>query len=361
MTERTKHDPFPFGERKPRKARELPPEERVAREAEMERRILRDVYEKADARGIDRRRFLASTSGYIATIAVAQRLAACGAEAPERTTSGDPAAFGTGDGTLPGTMPGAGGMLPGATPGGAVGGGSTGIAGGAAPPAGGEPGVIAACPDPATLFNPADHDPPKAADFGVPGVAEPIRATFTRMDMSNPLDWLNVGTNTANRQVAVGQTLIQILNLMQGYHMGFGVDLLTHSLQAATRAKQANASDDMVLGALLHDIGMVLTPASHAEVGAAIIKSYVPADVYEIVKTHEMFVGRHTHAFLGRDPALHMMWSSKPWFEQAMTFADEWDGAAYDPSFPASPLAEFMPLVTEKTKSSNWYESQVCG
>jgi HD superfamily phosphodiesterase len=44
----------------------------------------------------------------------------------------------------------------------------------------------------------------------------------------------------------------------------------------------------MVLGALLHDVGMAPTPTSHAEVGGALLRPYVEASVYEIVKTHEI-------------------------------------------------------------------------
>ncbi len=52
-------------------------------------------------------------------------------------------------------------------------------------------------------------------------------------------------------------------------HTGYQITRLGHSLQAATRAHRAGEGEEMVVVALLHDIGDVLSPANHSEVAVA--------------------------------------------------------------------------------------------
>ena len=56
---------------------------------------------------------------------------------------------------------------------------------------------------------------------------------------------------------------------------GYKVSRLEHSLQTATRAYRDNAEEEMVVAALLHDIGDELAPLNHSEYAAAALKPYV--------------------------------------------------------------------------------------
>ena len=64
---------------------------------------------------------------------------------------------------------------------------------------------------------------------------------------------------------------------------------LGHSLQAATRALRDRADEELVVAALLHDIGDELAPYNHAEVAAAILRPYVRPEVTWIVAQHGLF------------------------------------------------------------------------
>ena len=55
-------------------------------------------------------------------------------------------------------------------------------------------------------------------------------------------------------------------------------------MQVATRAYRDNADEEMVVAALLHDIGDLLAPHNHCEVAAAILKPYVSKRTYWIIK-----------------------------------------------------------------------------
>ena len=56
---------------------------------------------------------------------------------------------------------------------------------------------------------------------------------------------------------------------------GYQISRLEHSLQSATRAYRNGESDEMIVAALIHDIGDELAPLNHSEYAAAILKPYV--------------------------------------------------------------------------------------
>ncbi|MDB5492670.1 MAG: phosphohydrolase, partial [Phenylobacterium sp.] len=101
------------------------------------------------------------------------------------------------------------------------------------------------------------------------------RATFTAMTEGTLQDWQAIGrAGAAHRGQHVDRILDQ-MRLLDDDHGGFAVDRLEHSLQTATRAFKDGRDEEYVVCALLHDVGDILLPASHAELGAAILKPYV--------------------------------------------------------------------------------------
>jgi predicted HD phosphohydrolase len=110
-------------------------------------------------------------------------------------------------------------------------------------------------------------------------------------------------------------------------------------------ARRANASDEMVLAALCHDIGKHVSIANHAAIAAEMLRPYVSDDAYQIVLTHQQFQGRHYFEHFGKSATLRDVHRDKPWFALAERFTDEWDQAAFDPAYPVMPLAAFEPLV----------------
>ena len=176
--------------------------------------------------------------------------------------------------------------------------------------------------------------------------AEP-RTDFTRMDASTRDQWQTIGEVTVAHQPDVPARILHMLESFRGVHLGFGVDQLHHMLQTATMAKRANASDEMVLCALVHDIGKYISVPNHGSIAAEIVKPYVSRDAYHIVRTHQDFQGRHYYAHFGMDPTRRDQYRNEPWFALAEQFTDEWDQAAFDPAFAVLPLEEFAPLVQQ--------------
>lgn len=126
---------------------------------------------------------------------------------------------------------------------------------------------------------------------------------------------------------------------------GYQVTRLEHSLQTATRAEDDGADDDMVLGALLHDLGDDLAPHNHSQYAAAIIRPYVREEVTWIVEHHGVFQKAYYGHHVGEDPNARDIYRDHPYYESAVRFCERWDQAAFDPDYPTRPLEHYEPLV----------------
>ena len=101
-----------------------------------------------------------------------------------------------------------------------------------------------------------------------------------------------------------GETADRILKFMSGLNEtleGYQVSRLEHSLQSATKAFKNNESEEMVVAALLHDIGDELAPMNHSEYAAAILKPYVSEKTHWIIKMHGLFQTYYYAHHLGGD------------------------------------------------------------
>jgi predicted HD phosphohydrolase len=168
---------------------------------------------------------------------------------------------------------------------------------------------------------------------------------FTRMDQGSVDDWMLIAQESVPYQEQVADRILAMLRTLDGLTGGFGVSQLTHALQTATLAERAGASDELVVAALVHDVGKVVSIANHPAIAAEIVKPYVSDETYQIVRTHQDFQGRHYYAYLGKDPEARDQHKDQPWYAAAERFTDEWDQAAFDPDYDTEPLEHFEPLV----------------
>ena len=61
------------------------------------------------------------------------------------------------------------------------------------------------------------------------------------------------------------------------------------------------ADDELIVAALIHDVGDDLAPYNHAEIAAGIIRPYVRAEVTWIVEQHGLFQTYYYAHHYGRD------------------------------------------------------------
>ena len=168
-----------------------------------------------------------------------------------------------------------------------------------------------------------------------------MATTFTRMDESTAEQWAVIGKQTFEHQDRVAERALAMLRSLAEITDGFAVDQLTHSLQTATLAERAGADEEVVFASLLHDVGKAVSVPNHPEIAAAILRPYVRSDVYNMIRAHQDFQGRHYYAHFGGDPNAREQYRGEPWFGLAEQFADDWDQVAFDPAYDTLPLEHF--------------------
>jgi predicted HD phosphohydrolase len=169
--------------------------------------------------------------------------------------------------------------------------------------------------------------------------------TFTRMDRGTAEDWAVIRRATEEWQAAMPARITALLRQLDAQREGFAVTQLAHALQTATRALRAGASEEMIVAALCHDIGTAISLYNHPAIAAEILQPYVSPDVYQIIRTHQDFQGRHYYALLGEDPDARRRYAGERWYATACRFSDEWDQTSFDPAYDALPLETFEPMI----------------
>lgn len=168
--------------------------------------------------------------------------------------------------------------------------------------------------------------------------------SFTRMDAGTAEDYDLLATHEARDLAAFPDRVLGWLAEMDE-PTGYRVTRLGHCLQAATRAQRAGEHDEVVLAALLHDVGDVLSPANHSQVAAAMLRPYVSERVWWIVHHHGAFQLVHYGAVIGVDPHVRERWRDHPWFDDCAAFCADYDQVSFDPDYDTLPLDHFEPLV----------------
>ncbi|HVM68071.1 MAG TPA: HD domain-containing protein [Acidimicrobiales bacterium] len=178
---------------------------------------------------------------------------------------------------------------------------------------------------------------------------------FTRMDQSTADEWAHIGAETVRDQALVADHVLDLLRSLETIVAGFNVDQLEHSLQTATRAERAGADREMVVAALCHDIGKAVSIPNHPRISAEVLRPYVRADVYDVIRTHQDFQGRHYYHHFGGDPAARDRYRDEPWFALGEQFADDWDQVSFDGAYDTLPLSHFEPMVREVFASASLF------
>ncbi|OEO27117.1 peptidase [Pseudomonas sp. J237] len=126
---------------------------------------------------------------------------------------------------------------------------------------------------------------------------------------------------------------------------GYQVNRLEHSLQSAARAEADGADEDMIVGALLHDLGDSLAPYNHSQYAASIIRPYVRSEVTWIVHHHGLFQNYYYAHHYGGDRYERDRYKNHPFYQSCVDFCEKWDQKSFDPNYPTPPLSHFEPML----------------
>jgi len=169
--------------------------------------------------------------------------------------------------------------------------------------------------------------------------------SFRRMQDGTREDYLLLDQSERDYAVGLPDRVLGALRRLDHSLDGYPLSRLGHSLQVATRALADGADDELVLAALIHDIGDELAPYNHAEFAAAIIRPYVRAEVSWIVEQHGLFQNYYYVHSLGGNRDGRDRFKGHQWYAACAAFCERWDQASFDPDYPTRPLADFEPLV----------------
>jgi len=118
-----------------------------------------------------------------------------------------------------------------------------------------------------------------------------------------------------------------------------------HSLQTATRAMRDGADEELIVCALLHDIGDMVAPANHSAIAADVLRPYVSDTNYQVVLHHGLFQMYYYAHHYGMDRNARDAYRDQPWYDACVRFCEDWDQTAFDPDYDTEPLETFLPMV----------------
>jgi len=171
------------------------------------------------------------------------------------------------------------------------------------------------------------------------------RAKFHAMTEGTQEDWQAIHLASRDFNAAYGDRLITAMRELGSDTGGFAVDRLTHSLQTATRAHRDGRDEEYVVCALIHDIGDLMGPANHAEIGAVIMKPYISEANHWMMDKHGVFQGYYFFHHFGQDRNMREQFRGHPHFEYCAQFCHLYDQSSFDPDYDTAPLEFFEPML----------------
>jgi predicted HD phosphohydrolase len=159
---------------------------------------------------------------------------------------------------------------------------------------------------------------------------------------------------------------------------GESVSQLTHALQCAELARHDRADDELVVAALLHDVGHLIQRDAegpthhHGSEGAEMVRPFVPPRVAWLIEHHVIAkrylctvdarymqalspVSQRSYLAQGAQlaPDEQLALETRPWFADALRVR-RWDDTAKVPGARCSPLIAYAPLLERYFGVQSW-------
>lgn len=169
--------------------------------------------------------------------------------------------------------------------------------------------------------------------------------TFTQMKDGTKDEYLMLGELEDRFVEGLPERILESLKALENTLSGYRVSRLDHVLQSATRAEEDGEDEEMIVAALIHDLGDDLAPHNHSQYAASIIRPYVRAEVTWIIEHHGLFQNYYYIHHFGGDPLERDRYQGHPWYQRCVDFCERWDQSSFDPDYPTRPLEHFAPMV----------------
>ena len=179
---------------------------------------------------------------------------------------------------------------------------------------------------------------------------------FTSMAQGTRAEYELLDRYEAEFTDSLARRILEHLEQLDGSISGYKVSRLEHCLQSATRAHRAGEPEEVVVAALVHDIGDMIAPFSHSELAAAVLRPFVSEKIYWIVKHHGLFQMYYFAHHLGGDRNARDRYRDHQWYDDAIRFCELYDQNCFDPDYDSEPLAFFAPMVERLFRRENIHD-----
>ncbi len=173
------------------------------------------------------------------------------------------------------------------------------------------------------------------------------KVTFTEMKNGTKDDYLLLDKHEKKYIEGTADRLLNFMSSLNSTLEGYKVSRLEHSLQTATRALNDKATNEIIVAALLHDIGDELAPLNHSEYAAAVLKPYVSEKCHWIIEKHGEFQMYYYAHHLGGNRNQREKYKGHKYYQDTLNFCENWDQKSFDPNYKSLSLKEFEPFVKE--------------
>ena len=167
------------------------------------------------------------------------------------------------------------------------------------------------------------------------------------MDQGSPTDYELLNRLENEFVAALPKRILAALKDLDNSLAGYQISRVEHSLQSATRADHDGADIEMIVGALIHDLGDDLAPHNHSQLAACIIRPYVRAEVTWVIEHHGIFQLHYFGDAEGVNKNERDRYAGHKWFSSCDKFCGRWDQMSFDPDYPTKPLSYFEPMLRE--------------
>ena len=171
------------------------------------------------------------------------------------------------------------------------------------------------------------------------------KVKFTQMKDGTKEDYLLLEKHEKKFIEKTPTRILKYMSSLTSTLEGYKVSRLEHSLQTATRAVQDKADSEMIVAALLHDIGDELAFHNHSEFAAAVLKPYVSKKTHWIIDKHGIFQLYYYAHHLGYDKNEREKYKERKYYKDTINFCENWDQKSFDPNFKSLTLKDFEPYI----------------
>ena len=176
---------------------------------------------------------------------------------------------------------------------------------------------------------------------------------FTSMAQGTRAEYELLDRYEAEFTDSLARRILEYLEKLNDSISGYKVSRLEHCLQSATRAHRAGEPEEVVVAALVHDIGDMIAPFSHSELAAAVLRPFVSEKTYWIVKHHGLFQMYYFAHHLGGNRNARDRYRDHQWYDDAIRFCELYDQNCFDPDYDSESLAFFAPMVERLFRRGN--------